>query len=291
MRGVGSGMRRAAWAAAVWGVVGAPAGRLPPAFAEPAPSPPGATAPAPGEKVDAEAVLDRVEKRLYHPADHGLKDLSAGVRADMLRDMGEGTVVQVRFYWKAPSRRRVRFEGLGDLPPEARRYVAIAEGQIRGLAFLAVREKFSAMREDAVFAAAAEGDLVRVVARRRPESKAAGRAEETVFWVDREDRVVRVASRTGATESEAKVTYVEKEGKLLQETLTVRAIRRDEQTPETVISFEHVRVGTWWLVSRIRYAVGEQTSFLEFEDWRVNEGVEDAVFEEEKFQRPNPKSK
>jgi outer membrane lipoprotein-sorting protein len=239
-----------------------------------------AAAPAGAGAEGVDALLSRIEKRLYHPMDDGLKDLSATIQSDMVRETGEGEGPRIRFYWKAPGRRRVRFEGMERLPAAARPYLTLAETQIRGFAFLALREKFTAMKADYDLEARPDGDFMKLTARRKPDAKAADRADLAVFWIDAQDRVVRVMSRAGTTESEAAMTYIEKDGRWLQDSITLRSAQKDAEAPETRVTFDHTQVGAFWLVTRIRYAVGDRPSSLVFEDLRANEGVDDAVFDD-----------
>lgn len=222
---------------------------------------------------EAEDFLKKAYAARYTPADHGLKDLRVEMKNSMFAMNPAMANVHFILYWKAPDKKACKVEGAEG--PAAAQLGAAAQGMAKGLAPMIVPGTYESQAKKYDFAVSADGDLTKVVMTPKPGTEEASILTSTTLWFDKRDLPVKSENQTSQGAMAAELTYVEKDGKFLVETIKGE---QGGQPVGTTIAYTQVE-GMWFPESITSEQMGMKV-VTSFEGYEVNKGVDASLFGE-----------
>lgn len=230
---------------------------------------------------DARALLKKVESRLYYPQENGLKDLSA----TLVFEGGPGQAMAVHIFWKCPDKKACKV----DLPeeikssPMAGMVQGMMEKAVSGLVSILVPLRLGAQEENYDYTAEADGDLTKIIGKRKADAKEKTLPEELLMWVDAKATPVKMASVANGQRSEmSELKFEEKDGKLLMSAVSVSGAGGPGgpggpgKMKPMLMKLEYAQVDSIWLMKGAKFE--GQVGGYTVKDHAVNKGIDDAVF-------------
>ncbi|MBI3096669.1 MAG: hypothetical protein HYY93_00255 [Planctomycetes bacterium] len=241
---------------------------------------------------EAKALFEKVDAQMYYPQDQGLKDLSCSMASTMFKMNPMTAKMKILLYWKSPGKRAAKLDGVDDSNPMM---AQMGEQMKRGMGRMVdmiVRERRSDHLDRYDYVVDKDGELTRVTGTLKEGMGKKGDPETEVFWVDAQARMARMEMETEAGKvTVADIKFVEKGGKLLWESMSQSGgAGGGGMRPggggksNATSSFEYTQVKDYWVISKMSTTspmMQNMKMVMEFSDYRVNEGIDDSVFEEE----------
>lgn len=223
---------------------------------------------------EAEDFLKRAYAARYSPADHGLKDLRVEFKNNMFAMNPAMAGVHFIFYWKAPDKKACKVDGAQG--PAAAQMAMMAQGMAKGLAPMIVPGTYESQAKKFDFAVSADGDLTKVAMTPKPGTEEASMITSTTLWFDKRNLPVRQETQSiQGGPMTVELTYVEKDGKLLVETV------KGEQAGQPVgATITYTQVEGMWFPETITQEQMGMKVVISLEGYEVNKGVDDSLFGE-----------
>lgn len=239
---------------------------------------------------EAKALFEKVDAQMYYPQDHGLKDLSCTLTNSMMKMSPMTAKMKILLYWKAPASKAVKMEGLDDSNPMMAQMGGQMKKSMGRMVDMIVRDRRMDHLDRYDYTVAKDGDLTKVSGTLKEGKGRPGDPESETLWVDGKNRLVKMEAETeNGKGSVSDIKYVEKGGKLLWESMAQSGEGGGMKGggkggASGSMSFEYTQVKDIWLVSKMHTTspmMPNMKVVMEFGDYKVNEGIDDRVFEEE----------
>ncbi|MBI3847406.1 MAG: hypothetical protein HY292_22470 [Planctomycetes bacterium] len=242
-----------------------------------------AAAPLPA---DVKALLEKVDKTIYNAQGAGMKDLSYSMVLPMLAQMGINDPIKV--YWKAPDKAKVELPDAlaqmmgGSEMADMQKKQMQKKALITGDSYASQLDGYSATLEK-------DGELSKITATTTDTTKG---TTQTILWIDSNNLVVKTHQKLNQTnpmmpaELEQTITY-RKEG---DRYLPIE-LKSGEQGSA---KFEYAQVNGFWFPSKLTQESAQSPMGpmqIEFKDVKVNSGIDDSFFKNDKPAASTPPDK
>lgn len=210
----------------------------------------------------------------YSPADHGLKDLKVEMKNSMLAMNPMMAKLKIFLFWKSPDMKAAKIEGAEG--PMAAQMGQMAEGMKSSLGIV-VPQPYHTQKDKFDFKVEKDADGVRLVGIPKEGSEEAKMVTKVTTWFDDRGLPIRQESEGQAT-AKMEMTYVEKDGKFLLDTMKGEMNSPMGQAP-TSMSVKYTQIEGMWFPETMDQEMGGMKIQITYTGYEVNKGLEDSIFE------------